>query len=785
MNQPELLSPAGSLEALYAAIKSGCNAVYFGGKNFSARSYASNFSIAEIEEAVSYAKPRGVKCYVTLNTLIKESEMEDVYAYLKEIYHIGVDACIIQDVGLARLIKTYFPNMEIHGSTQMSVHSIEGVRYLKKIGFSRVVLSRELTIKEINKIVKETDIEIECFIHGALCYSYSGQCLMSSFIGGRSGNRGKCAQPCRLSYNMEKDHENIYKKNKYLMSLKDMNTLEIIPQLLDAGIHSFKIEGRMKRVEYVAGVTSIYRKYMEQYFATGRVTIEGEDQENITQLFNRGGFSKGYYESKKDMIFDKNPKNAGVKIGDVAAVRGNRITLQFDKDIHKGDGIEILTNRQPHPGFQLKQDVKKGQSFTVTLEGSIRKGQSVYRTKDHRLLKNIQETIKKSSRKTQVNARVIATEGQAFRIHFFNEDYEVVADGDIVEAAKGSPVTEERLIKQVKKLGNTAYEIKDLDMNMDQGIFVSIAMVNDCRRRAIALMDEKIMAHEEDHAIQSYKPVGHKEVCDTKELTVLVQNKQQFKVALEHEAVKRIYVEEITFTTEEIRELLDMPRNGKDIYIALPYISRNKVYGRLAILDELMADGYLIRTYGQMQWVKKNSSKKYIVDYTLNLMNNYALIHWKEENIEAMTLSTELSYNEILQLRENHTLEYFGYGNLPMMMTEQCLIKDSDQCKMNSEKSFRLVDRKNNKFKILRNCRDCNSLIYNIHPICLLKNSDQMMKLPVNSIRLSFTDESDDLMMKVIKGYQDALTKRKVDPVLLDIIEQKGFTRGHYLRGVE
>lgn len=784
MKQAELLAPAGSLETLYAVIKSGCNAVYFGGKNYSARSYASNFTIDDMREAVAYAKPRGVKCYLTLNTLVKENEMKGLYDYLCQVNEVGIDACIIQDLGLARMIHEHFPNLEIHASTQMSVHSIEGVKYLKSLGFTRVVLSRELTLHEIKEITEKVDVEIECFVHGALCYSYSGQCLMSSFIGGRSGNRGKCAQPCRLPYTMKKDGEVIGKKPKHLMSLKDMNTIELIPELIEAGIDSFKIEGRMKTIEYGSGVTSIYRKYLDQYMAKGQINVDSQDQEQLMQLFNRGGFSKGYYEHKKEMIDAEHPKHAGVLRGKVTKVDGKRITVNFNDSCTAGDGFEIRTNVAPHPGFQLRKDVQKNENVTLTVDKGIRKGDKVYCTRDHSLMKDINQKLKTAKRQAAIKgiARIKVNEPLSLTLTY--EDIRVTAEVGTVERAESAGVDQARLRKQLSKMGNTPFILTDLQLELDEQVFLPMSLINQCRREAVELLEQKLKERKEA-APRAYVNKNKEESTKPNKLSILVQNKEQAIMALNHVSKPIVYIDEFMFTIKELKELINDLRDYEDrLFVALPYIMRGKGLKRLEGLDELNFKGYLVRTYGQYNWITENSQKDQVLDYTFNVMNNYSLNYWVDKGIDHVTLSTELSLKESRELGYNTNLEYVAYGQLPLMVTEQCLIKDQVGCNQKSGR-YELVDRKNYTYPLARNCKDCHSLIYNIQPIFLLKNKNLLEQIPVERLRLMFTGESPERVTEIMDAYWDVMVSGACDNQLVETISREGFTRGHLLRGVE
>ncbi|NMA49806.1 MAG: U32 family peptidase, partial [Tissierellia bacterium] len=358
----ELLAPVGSMDALKAAIQNGANAVYLGGKKFNARQYASNFDDDEILEAILYAHLRGVKVYITLNILLDESELSDAIDYVRYLRKIGADAIIVQDIGFASIIREIFLDMDLHASTQMTVNNMFGIEHLENMGFKRVVLAREVPLKEIKSISNKTEVELEVFVHGALCFSYSGQCLMSSFIGGRSGNRGTCAQPCRMSYTPVNDKgEALLDWDKlYLLSTRDLNTMEEINNLILVGVKSFKVEGRMKRPEYVATIVSAYRKAID----FGIQTINDGEKKDVESIFNRG-FTKGltFGDFGRDFVNVDRPDNRGRVIGKITDSNKDGIFLRFDEDVSAGDGIEWDNLYGEQNGIKLTRDYYSGEIY--------------------------------------------------------------------------------------------------------------------------------------------------------------------------------------------------------------------------------------------------------------------------------------------------------------------------------------------------------------------------------------------------------------------------------------
>ena len=398
----ELLSPVGDFDCLKSAVQNGADTVYFGANSFSARAFASNFDDNTLEQAINYAKIRGVKTNLTLNTLIKNNELENAISVAKRAYEYGIDAIIVQDLGLAKYLIKNFPGLAVHASTQMSIHNLDGVLELQKMGFSRVVLSRELSLEEIEYICKNSNIEIEVFVHGALCISYSGQCLFSSMVGGRSGNRGKCAQPCRLPYELL-ENEKIIDKG-YLLSPKDLCGLEFLPQLLKAGVTSLKIEGRMKTPEYVATVTRIYRKYIDLAMSNKDFIIDETDKKDLLQVFNRGGFSSGHLTSSpnQNLIFADKPNNIGLFLGNICKYNPNKghVTLKLNESVSIGDCISIEGEEGAYTISELmEQDnnlkvAKSGQIVKLgRMKGNIKPGAKVYKLNSKSLFDNCKNTF--------------------------------------------------------------------------------------------------------------------------------------------------------------------------------------------------------------------------------------------------------------------------------------------------------------------------------------------------------------------------------------------------------
>ena len=424
----DLLSPVGNFDCLKAAVQNGANSVYFGADLFSARAYASNFDLKELEKAIIYAKTRGVKTNLTLNTLIKDDEFDDAFELAKKAYEFGIDAIIVQDLGLAKQLINHFPDLDIHASTQMTVHNLQGVLKLQELGFKRVVLSRELSLQEIEYICKNSDVEIECFIHGALCISYSGQCLFSSMVGARSGNRGKCAQPCRLPYQLMENDIEIDKG--HLLSTRDLCGLDYIPSLINAGVTCLKIEGRMKNPEYVATVTRIYRKYIdlaEKSFFQNDYKVDESDRKILLQAFNRGMSSTGHLsdEPNRNLIFKDKPNNMGLFLGKVQKYNKNKgyITVKLQEPIEIGDTVSLEKESGSYNISELMikdkniKDTKIGQTVTIgRMKGNINLGDNIYKISSKKLNSIAHESINGEHRKVPLNCAISIKHNEPLKI---------------------------------------------------------------------------------------------------------------------------------------------------------------------------------------------------------------------------------------------------------------------------------------------------------------------------------------------------------------------------------
>lgn len=805
-NKPELLAPAGSMESLKAAVNNGCDAVYLGGKLFSARQYAGNFSLEELEEACDYCHVRGVRLYVTVNTLYKDKELKEFIDFIGKLYKMGVDALILQDSGATKLIKEKYPDFPLHASTQMTANSLEDVRYWESLGFSKIVLSRELSLEEIQEITVQSEAEIETFVHGALCVSYSGQCIMSSILGGRSGNRGKCAQTCRLPYTLYKGADKL--QEGYLLSPKDIQTVTILPQLIEAGITSFKIEGRMKNPEYVAGVTAIYRKYIDLYFEhPAQYEVSPEDVKTLTQLFNRGGFTEGYYTSAggKDMMSVERPKTWGLKIGfvDNYIPKHKRVTIRTREPLVPGDGIEIWTSNGPHVGTNISKVSKAGEVISLTLEGEIEKNDVVYRTYGKSLNDALRKTWEKDSRKKSIFGLLKAKKGQPLALQLWDmTGSNIYVTGDTVERAENQPTTVEKLKQQTEKMGSTPFALESLEIEADDDIYVSIGALNQLRRMAVEALEEAILKSTKRSSLQGEEKEEErkKENLLQKKLHVLVTDFLQLEAVVRIKGLRVIYYEASADMERNLPSALELCRRfGVSLYAALPKISRQ---WRKEIEDAMVEslkkteiDGFLVRSAGQFGMVK-DSGKKITVDYSLNVMNEEGVAFWKQQGADEVCLSVEANLQEI-NVMGDKDCEMVVYGYLPLMKTQQCPIGNYAGEKeghlycseRNNTELYFLRDRKGLKFPLMTDCERCVCTILNSKPLFTLKFYDEILESVTGSVRLEFTKEGAGRAAKITKAYAEMTQNpNKISAEtrnLLEEMKEKGNTKGHFFRGVE
>lgn len=783
-NYIELLSPVGDFDCLKAAVQNGADSVYLGTDSFSARASATNFTLDNLYEAISYAKKRNVKTHLTLNTLIKNNELSDAINVAKVAYTAGIDALIVQDLGLAKYLIENFPDLPIHASTQMTIYNLEGALLAEKLGFSRAVLSRELSLSEIEYICKNCNIEIETFIHGALCISYSGQCLLSSMIGGRSGNRGKCAQPCRLPYTLIKSdaHSTESLDNGYLLSTKDVCGLDFIPQLIKAGVKCFKIEGRMKTPEYVAIVTSIYKKYINLALSNEPYVIDYADRKMLMQVFNRGGFSSGHLanEYNTDLVYPKKPNNRGLYLGRVQKFNPDKghIQLTSNEILSIGDTISLEKETGTYTISELmlgNNNIEESLPFQpVTIgrmKGNISVGDKIYKMSNKELTRIALESLNKENIKIKfdciikvkqdmpITMTVISTSDDSDDI--YSNICFTITSPVIPVPALNAPITEERIISQISKTKNTPFLFEHIQIDLDDNLFIpSIGCLNELRRTAIEKIETVAKNRASKDTQISLSPISFKndelKKKDKKMTSVLFNNLNQYYDYSLLEKVDKVYIPYKFFIDTNYTEVLKTITKKFNTYIYLPTISKNFIqfdFDKILVTYPKIK-GFVLSNISHLKLLEKYSDKyEFIANYTLNIFNDLTLNELTKFGISLCDISPELSQDVLNSLSIQFNTEMIVYGKLPVMNSNYCLLGKSNKCYLKCKKhcqdysEFYLKDRMGLDFKL--QVENGITTIYN-SKITSIESSE----LNVNSIRLDFLNESLSEINDIIKVHK-------------------------------
>ena len=745
----ELLAPAGSFASLKAAVAAGADAVYMGGARFGARAYAQNADQDEMIAAIEYAHLHGCRLYMTVNTLFKENELGELYEYLLPYYKAGLDGVIVQDLGALSFIREHFPGIELHASTQMTITSVYGAKELKRLGCCRVVPAREVSLEEIRRIYDETGMDIETFVHGALCYCYSGQCLMSSLIGGRSGNRGRCAQPCRLPYRVygQENGTAVNKEDqKCVLSMKDLCTLDILPQILEAGVFSLKIEGRMKSPRYTAGVVRIYRKYLDRYLEYGSegYYVEPEDKKELLDLFDRGGFTSGYYTR------------------------------------HNGRDMIALKEK---PEF---------------------------RETNKELFDFLDREYVETEKKEPVEGYAYLAEGLPSVLTLTCGDISVTVSGQEPQAAKNQPMTREKVIRQLGKTGATAFEFTELEAEVCGALFLPIQALNELRREGFEALTEAIQNQwrrkaPEAGEVQNGADSGEKSsraagcagpVPDESAgkrpmyLTVSAETGDQLSAALAVPEVRRICLDASSFQPGRWAEFVQLIHQaGKECYLTLPHIFRTHAIGFFrtyrSCLEQAGFDGLLIRAFEEIQWMREEQiSLSASFDASVYAWNHGAVHTLKEEQAAFITAPWELNSRELEPVfeacrREGLPAELIVYGRAPMMVSAQCITKTVKGCSKCPSLLW-MKDRTGARLPVQNHCAFCYHTILNPLPVSLHGCADSVKRLAPEGLRLCFTIETGEETKAVLNAFAaEFIRGENAEPPFTE------FTRGHFRRGVE
>lgn len=720
MKRPELLAPVGNFDSLVAAIEAGCDAVYLSGKLYGARSYAGNFSNDELIKSINYAHQYGVKVYITINTLIYEDEIDNFIKYVEFLYINNADAVIIQDIGMFDLIRQLYPNLEIHISTQMHIHNLEGAQLVEQLGASRVVLARESSYELVKEIKEKCNIELELFVHGALCISYSGQCLMSSLIGGRSGNRGTCAQCCRQPYDLYEDGKRI-NHNKYLLSTRDLNSLENIGKLIDIGIDSFKIEGRMKRPEYVYLVVSLYRKAIDNYLIGKTTKITEKDIDELRKIFNRQ-FTNGFlFHTKNNEFINKfRPNHMGIEIGKVVSVTKNRVNIKLCDTLNLQDGIRFIGEKDF--GMNVQIMYKNGQKINSGHKSDIVSlfvkeipaiNSLVIKTTDYKQLTRINNEIKAHPRKVSLTVKISAKLNKNLKIILVDDNnYKIEMESSyIVSKGLNCATKKSNIIQQLKKMGNTIYTIVSLEIDMDENIFIPVKTLNELRREACLLLTNK--------RLQGRKLIKG-EYC----INVPNFSCEQNKVLL------NTNVDQVQKLLSDYDELI-IPIN-KNV------VTNDKVRYKLPRVLEYLGDTKDNILVGELGSVFKYCDGKHNVatDFSLNVTNSYSVALLHSLGVYKVTLSLELNDYQIKKIIDNYYERYHKHPNLELItrgIPEVMVLKyDLFEGHYNSNHKYYLKDKYNNKFPVVR--RDNLTYIYYCSTLDKQANN-RYYELGINNLR--------------------------------------------------
>lgn len=806
----ELLSPVGDFECLKAAVQNGADSVYLGADIFNARAFATNFDDETLAKVIEYAKIRGVKTNLTLNTLIKNDEFESALELAQKAYKLGIDAIIVQDLGLAiKLIKT-FPDLPIHASTQMTVHNLNGALELQNLGFKRIVLSRELSANDIDYICKNTDVEIETFIHGALCISYSGQCLFSSMIGGRSGNRGKCAGPCRLPFELLENDKKI--NSGYLLSTRDLCGLDYIPQLINSGVKSLKIEGRMKSPEYVATVTRIYRKYIDLAYSNEEYIIDENDRKELLQVFNRGMSSSGHLSNlgNKNLVYKEKSNNMGLYLGKIQNYNEKKglITIKLNEPVKIGDTISIDYEQGSYTVSELMNCNNKNITETNVgdtviigrMKGNIRLGNNVYKMSSKKLNDFAKSSYSKEYRKVELNCNIsikkdtpiVISISSASNIDLY-KDLSINYVSELVPLeAKNRPLTIETIIKQFSKTSSTPFEFKHFNVDLEDGLFIpKLSLLNDLRRNILALVEayalKKIKRNNcfnlYDNDLHSSFNNKSKKFDISVLLNILNLDYDYSKLS---DNIKNVYIPLKYFTNKNFADILHILDSKFNIYIYMPTIVKSNYKNLLLSNIENTLKNYKIQgfvvsnicNFKLLGSLFKELERNFeiITNYTFNVFNNDTISELKKLGAIRYTISPELDKSTVDSLCNCNILdnELIVYGKVPVLNMNYCLLGETDKCyptckqRCNSTNSYILKDRLNMTFEILPDNIQTVTTIYN-SKITSISPAD----FNINIARIDILDENIDEINNVVLKVRNG-----------ERLEGKDYTNGNLNREI-
>ena len=772
MAKKELLAPVGSYEAMIAAVNAGCDAIYTGGRLFGARAFANNFNNEELIEAINYCHLHNVAVYLTVNTLLSDAEIEEyLFDYIKPLYEAGLDAVIVQDIGVLNYIGTYFPELPIHLSTQFTSTTHYSTQLFEKYNITRVVTPRELSLAEIALYSKNTKLEIETFIHGALCYCYSGQCLMSALVGGRSGNRGKCAQPCRKEYYIDdKD------KSMALLSLKDLCTIDLLPELMESNIYSFKIEGRMKKPEYAYTVVAIYRKYMDLYEKLGSEKYKKsiinskeyyEDKIKLSDIYNRGGFTTGYMKehNSKSIACTELVSHYGTPCGKVSNVSAKEFSFTADIILNSQDVLQIRNDRQQLVyEFTLKDIINKGGYYKGRYQSKtkLQKNMVVYRVRNNSLLNDIGNSIRNNKKRIPITMKAVLIQGEAIVLTLNGGGCSVEVTGGMCEMAVNAPVSKDNIIEKLRKIGNTEFVCDDIDVVIEGNVFVLASCVNELRREGIeklknAICDKKKNIYELEKYKKYYNKKSNKIINHEQKLMVYCMDYKTAEVVVKYPERFTLILEEALFTKNELTDICKKAKkHGKRVCIALPWILRYKdeksLEQSISVLNLGDIDSIMIRSFDELMLLKNINTEgiQIIGDSSLYAYNTLAINELYNMGIDIVTSPLE-QYNpnaDVITI----------YGDRPVMVSASCVKKTLEKCNQ-SEEVISFSNEKGDRYFSKAVCKYCYNTVFSDDKKYHYDISQMIKKGHI--LRVNFTTEDEKAIYSVLKRITVSLNNKE------------------------
>ncbi len=823
----ELLAPAGEWDAFIAAVRAGADAVYLAGHRFGARQNANNFDYEEMKAAVRYAHLFRVRIYVTVNTLVDDTEFDALHSYLAELQEAGADAIIVQDMGVLRFVRQHFPNLAVHASTQMCIASAEAVRLLAdEYGVERVVLARECTLEEIREIAA-TGVDIEVFGHGALCISYSGQCLMSSMIGGRSGNRGCCAQPCRLPYALvDNKGGNLLEganAGQYLLSPRDLKTIELLPELQKAGVASLKIEGRMKRPEYVATVVDVYRRALDRLAAGGEYYVPEADLDSLRQIFNRD-FTTAYLPGIKpgrEMMSDRRPNNRGRLIGRVAAVNqaARQVVIRLDAELAEGDGIEFWVKVGGRTGIVANNLSVGGKTVDIAYPGQevsffandlagVRVHDRVFCTLDKRLMDKARSFFAEESGdwRIPVTAQVVGRLGEPLSILFCDDEGNTgfAKTNFVAEPARSQPLSLARVRQQLERLGQTLFRLTEADIQLEDGIMVPVSEINEARRLAMQMLEEtRLQAfaggkrQQKPMSIRDIglpkAPLGAK-IARRGSLQVQIDTLEKAEIACRHGADSLLFggdhFSRQPVTVESLAAVAELARRWKiPVHLATPRMimqeMEESVAREMAAAGQHGFAGVYLSGVTALALARNHSELPLSADWMFNTFNSHAIALLSEEGVRSVCLSPELTLEQIGALSKRTVLpmECLVHGRLPLMISAYCVAGsfvgelDKGNCRQACQTPMFLQDRKDERFPLMTD-QYCRMHVLNGKTLSLTGNIARILDSGVSVVRIDGRALAAAELATSVTAYRQELLGGMPD------LDRAGSTRGHFFRGV-